>query len=486
MYYFYNKYCYPLIIRSIKNIFRLNLFLAVVLLFASCKTQVKEPVENLSLEKIKKRGKLIAITGYNAYSYFIYKGRTMGYEYELLKRFADKLGVEVEIKILKDIDKMFELLSKGDGDLISFNLTVTNERKQKCDFTTHLNTTHQVLVQRKPKNWRSLTADEISDQLIRNPINLEYKTIYVRKGSAYKRRLENLEEEIGSKIKIIEAADSLSVEDLIEQVAVGKIDFTVADENIARLNQAYFSNIDISTRISFPQRIAWAVKKGADDFLEALNEWISEFKQSLDYYVIYDRYYNQRTYYKARRNSKYFLSENGGISKYDYLIKQYADTIGWDWRLLSSLIFQESKFNPKAKSWAGAVGLMQLLPETGKAHGAENLTDPEENIRAGVDYIRWLDKYWSKTITDNNERIKFILASYNIGFGHVEDARRLANKYGHNPNIWENNVDQYLLKKSKPKFYNDDVVKNGYCNGKETYVYVKNIMRRYERYSQFI
>ena len=121
-----------------------------------------------------------------------------------------------------------------------------------------------------------------------------------------------------------------------------------------------------------------------------------------------------------------------------------------------------------------------------RAHGAEDLYDPEQNIRAGVDYIRWLDKYWSRQIADKEERKKFVLASYNIGFGHIEDARRLAEKYGADPNIWFGNVDKYLLRKSKPKYYNDEVVRNGYSNGKETYAYVKNIIQRYERYSQFI
>lgn len=464
-----------------------TILLSLLLLFISgCNSNVKSPSENLSIEKIKKRGKLVAITGFNAYSYFIYKGKVMGYEYELLKRFADRLGVDVEIVVSKDINEMFDLLDRGVGDLIAFNLTVTNERKEKVDFTTHLNTTHQVLVQKKPNNWRKITLDEINDQLIKNPMDLEQKSVTVRNGSAYKTRLENLSEEIGGLINIIEAPDSQSTEDLIEQVAEGEIEYTVSDENIARLSHAYYSNLDIGTHISFPQKIAWAVKKGSENFLGEINTWIEDFRTKVDYYVIYDRYYKHRSYYKARRASKYYLSEGGGISKYDKLIKEYADSINWDWKLLASLVFQESKFKPNVKSWAGAVGLMQLLPETGKAHGAEDLLDPEQNIRAGADYISWLDKYWSKTITENEERIKFILASYNIGFGHIEDARRLAKKNGADPNIWHGNVEEYLLKKAKPKYYNDEVVRNGYCNGKETYAYVKNVIQRFERYSQFI
>jgi len=466
------------------RIFSITLFCFGLLI--GCNSNIKNPSENPSIEKIKKRGKLIAITGFNAYSYFIYKGKTMGYEYELLKKLGDRLGVDVEIKISKNIEEMFELLEKGEGDLIAFNLTVTNERKQKIDFTTHLNTTHQVLVQRKPKNWRKLTLDKINDLLIKNPIDLEYKTVHVRKGSAYTARLENLSEEIGGYIDIIEDADSVSTEDLIEKVANGEIEFTVSDENVAKLNQAYYSNLDIGTHISFPQKIAWAVKKGSSDFLNELNIWIEEIKKEVDYYVIYDRYYKYRSYYKYRRNSKFFLNDGGGISKFDNLLQKYAKTIGWDWKLLASLVFQESNFKTDVKSWAGAVGLMQLLPETGKAYGAANLLDPEENIKAGVKYIKWLDKYWSKFIEDENERINFILASYNIGFGHIEDARKLSEKYGANPNVWTDNVANYLLKKSKAKYYNDEVVRNGYCNGKETFSYVKNVIQRYQRYSQFI
>ena len=462
------------------------LFIFAILTLQNCNTNIKAPSEHLSIEKIKKRGKLIAITGFNAYSYFVYKGKTMGYEYELLQKLGKRLGVEVEIKISRDIKEMFEMLENGEGDLIAFNLTVTNGRREKADFTTHINTTHQVLVQRKPKNWRRLTRDGINDSLIKNPIDLEFKTVYVRNSSSYKERMENLAEEIGGHIDIIEAPDSVSTEELIEQVAEGKIEYTISDENVAKLSSAYFSNIDIATHISFPQKIAWAVKKGSTDFLAELNTWITELKTEVDYYVIYDRYYKYRSYYAARKSSKYFLSEGGEISKFDNLFKIYADSINWDWKLLASVSFQESKFKPDAQSWAGAVGLMQLLPETGKAHGAENLLDAEQNIRAGADYIKWLDKFWLKKIKNKDERIKFILASYNIGFGHIEDARKLAKKYGADQNIWTNNVEDYLLKKSKPKYYNDEVVRNGYCNGKETHAYVKNIINRYERYLQFI
>jgi membrane-bound lytic murein transglycosylase F len=457
-----------------------------LLFFFSCQSNFENSFQHLSIEKIKKRGKLIAITGFNAYSYFIYKGRTMGFEYEMLQRFAKRLGVDVEIKISKNINEMFELLDDGEGDLIAFNLTVTKDRLEDYDFTNYLNITNQVLVQRKPENWRRMNSDQINKSLIRNPIDLEGKVIFVRKGSAYKSRLENLSNEIGGHIEIIEAQDTVSIEDLMEKVAKGEINFTVSDDNVAALNQEFYPNLDIETQLSFPQKVAWAVRKGSTDFLQELNSWLDEIKKTNDFYVIYDRYYKYRNYYTARKRSKYFLSDSGLISPFDALIKKYADSIKWDWRLLASMIYEESNFKTDTKSWAGAIGLMQLLPETGNAHGVEDLLDPENNIKAGVNYLKWLDNFWKKHIENDTERIKFILASYNIGFGHIEDARRLAEKYGSNENIWTKNVEYYLLKKSNPNYYNDEVVKNGYSNGRETVAYVKRVMQRYERYSQFV
>lgn len=473
-------------IRRKTNIF-LKYFTFLVLFFfaASCKKQPKEKISN-SLQKIKDRGRLIAITGYNAYSYFIYRGRTMGFEYELLNKFSKRLGVGVEIKLFKDIDEMFQYLEEGKGDLIAFNLTVTKERKERFDFTHSINTTQQVLVQRKPKNWRRLTMDQINDSLIKNPLELENKTVYVRKSSAFYTRLRNLSDENGIDINIISADDSLSMEDLIEQVAKGEIDFTIADDNIAKLNKEYYSNIDVNTKISFPQKIAWAVNKNSQALLKELNKWLDDFKKQVDFHVIYQRYYDHKIYYKKRRKSGYLLKEGGDISEYDDIIKKDAKKINWDWRLIAALIYQESKFDSDVKSWAGAIGLMQLLPETGAAFGAQNLLDPKQNIEAGIRYLKWLDEYWKKEIKNKNERIKFVLASYNLGFGHIEDARNLAEKYGKNKNVWENNVEVFLLKKSSPKYYNDEVVKNGYCLCRETVKFVKDILQRYQRYKQFI
>ena len=157
----------------------------------------------------------------------------------------------------------------------------------------------------------------------------------------------------------------------------------------------------------------------------------------------------------------------------------------WDWRLLASQAYQESRFNPAARSWAGATGLLQLMPRTAQQFGVTNPLDPEDNLRGGVRFLQWLKDYWAKRIPDEGERLKFVLASYNTGQGHVEDAQRLAEKHGGDPQRWED-VSYWLLQKSKQQFSNDPVVKFGFCRGIEPVTYVSLIMDRFDHYRQFV
>jgi len=191
---------------------RFYYFFLTVLVFININCTKKEEHKQTELDKIKERGKIVALTGYNAYSYFIYKGQPMGFEYELLNQFGKYLGVDVEIKVVKNINDMFTLLNEGKGDLIAFNLTVTKERSKKVAFSHHTNTTTQVLVQRRPKNWRRMTLDQIRKRIITNPIDLEGKTVYVRSASSYISRLKNLSDEIGGDINVKIAEPDLTTE----------------------------------------------------------------------------------------------------------------------------------------------------------------------------------------------------------------------------------------------------------------------------------
>lgn len=440
----------------------------------------------IDLDDINSKKKLVAITGYNDYSYFIYKGSIMGYEYELLKSLADHLNLELEIKIVHDIDEMFRVLNNGEGDLISYNLTITKSRKDHVTFTHHHRTTHQVLVQSKPKNWRKMKLHQIDDKLLHSPTDLIGKEIHVVQGSSYIERLKNLSDEIGEELNIIEAPLGTSSDELAEMVANGEIKYTVNDKNLADLHCFQYPILDSRMAISLEQRVAWAVRKNSPQLLEAINSWILKMRKHSDYYEIYNKYFTMRKSYRDRVKSDYFSNTGGGISPYDDLVKDESKNIGWDWRLLSSLIYQESEFKPNTKSWVGARGLMQLMPATAKEFGVTKITDPRDNVKGGVRYLKWLTDYWREDITDSTERIKFVMASYNTGQGHIRDAQRLTKKYGGNPSIWYDNVEKFLLKKSKPKFYKDEVVRFGYARGVEPTKYVKEIMERYDQYMQFV
>ena len=437
---------------------------------------------NFDLNKIKQRGKLIALTDNSSTSFYIYKGDSLGYEYELLNSFSQEIGVQLQLVIAKNLDSVFDQLNNGKADIIAANLTVTKERANFVDFSEPFMQVPQVLVQRKPQGWENMTSAEQNKKLIKNTVDLSGKTIVVRKGTSFYSRLMSLSEEIGEKINIMQVPGEVSTEQLISMVANGKIDYTIADENIALSNQTYYSNIDVAAPISFPQNIAWAIRKDSPDLLKKLNSWIENRKDSKESTELYAKYFKRK---KSNENgiAKYTGYSNGAISEYDELIKTYSKKIDWDWQLLASMIYQESHFSPTARSWAGANGFMQLVPETAKHYGLDTIdATAEQSLKAGTSYIQDLDNYWKKYIPDKQERIKFVLASYNAGLGHIVDARNLAAKYGKKQNVWKDNVEYMILQKSNPMIYNDPVVKCGYCRGVETYLYVKEIMSRYNYY----
>jgi membrane-bound lytic murein transglycosylase F len=462
----------------------LGLLLIVIVSFSCNRTTVKEPAKNneLKLEQIMKAGVLRVVTDFSSTSYFIYRGQPMGYQYEMLQELANHLGVKLEVIVNNDLEQKFKMLENDDIDLIAVNLTVTKERKEKMDFTVPNIQTRQVLVQRKPENWRYLSASAIEDSVIRNQLDLAQKKVCVSRNSSYINRLCNLSEEIGDSINIVEMDED--DEKLIEMVAKGQIDYTVCDEQIAQVNDSYFDNLDIATPVSFSQNLAWAVAKGAVSLKQTIDSWLIDFKNTRKYAMIYRKYFRNKRSAEIIE-SDYFSSASGKLSPYDALIKEYSEEIGWDWRLLASLIFQESRFNPQAKSWAGAFGLMQLMPTTGHRFGVGPTSPPRMQIRAGIMYIQWLDERLLD-IKDPAERIKFILAAYNIGLGHVLDARALADKNDKNPDVWDGNVAEFLLSKADPKYYTDPVVKYGYCRGTETYQYVADVIERYGHYRNLV
>ena len=448
-----------------------------LLLLAGCKLDadqphfVTQPTVELDLKEIQQRGELNVVLDNNSVSYFIYKGNPMGYEYELLQRLAKHLKVSLKIKVISSIDEAFTLLNTGETDIVAFPLSITKDRTNYFAFTDAHYVTTQVLVQNKQ-----------SKKLVETPFELIGQEVFVKNGSSFKTRLKNLSEEIGGEIIVKEDTIDGETESLIQGVADGKIKFTVADRTIAVVNSWYYPNLDINMPISLPQQIGWALRKNSPQLVKATNSWLKGIKSSAIYQVIYNKYFNSPRFSMITNTSDYSSLSGNKLSPYDDQLKVGAKILGWDWRLLASVVYQESNFNPSIKSWAGAVGLMQVMPETGEYFGVSNIEDPSQNIKVGVRFLKFLDNEWAKTVTDSTERVKFVLASYNVGLSHILDARNLANKYGRSPVKWDNNVEYMLSQKSNPKYYRDKVVAAGYCRCYGPIVYVKEVLNRFEEY----
>lgn len=405
----------------------------------------------------------------------------MGLEYEILKEFAKDLGVQLEIKMVPNIDEIATLLNKGEGDIISCNLTITKERSKIFAFTKSYLRSSQVLVQRKPKDWRSMKTREWKEQVITDPLQLIQKTVYVWKNSSYYNRLIYLQEELGDTIYIEGVDGDVIPEELIEQVSEGIIDYTVTDENVAKMNSRFYTNLNIDLNLSIKQQIAFAMRKESPILLERLNTWLEDFMQTSTFRYIKHKYLDI-SQFSSKAQDEYSTLGGKRISKFDKSIKKVAKEFKWDWRLLAALIYQESKFKTEQTSWAGAYGLMQFMPGTGPSYGVYPNSPPDVQIRGGMKKLNKNFSDWDM-VSDSIQRIKFTLATYNAGLGHVQDARLLAKKYGDNQNIWDNNVEKYILLLSKPKYYREKGLKNGYLRGTETYNYVREIFSRYTEYS---
>lgn len=436
------------------------------------------------LNVFRERGKITAITDINSTNYFIYRGTQMGFHYDLLKSFSSYTGLDIEIITSNDINASVEMLKSGRADIIASGLGEKLGRNADITLTDAVAVTGQVLIQRKPNRWSVLSEEELRKSLINDVSQLAGKTIYVQTGSTSAETIKSINENTGGRFSVVEIP--YETDKIISMVARRIIDYAVCDENVASVNSMYNPIIDANTIISQPEPLSWGIRKeGSVQLAEVVNEWLQMIKGSGLYAILYANYFRNENLARIVRSDFYTLT-TGKMSAWDNYIKAYSDSLNWDWRLLASLIYQESGFRHDARSFAGAYGLMQVLPSTGRYFGVDVTSSPLNNIKGGVLYLRYLQKLFEDKIPDENERLKFILAAYNAGEGNVLDAMRLAEKYGRNPMLWDDNVAYFLLKKSDPEYYNDPVVQFGYCRGAEPVAYVSEILARYSDYRNII
>src|SRR5215213_6044693 len=443
-----------------------------------------EPVKR-DLAQIRERGELVVLAPYNSTTYFVYRGEPLGYEYELLRAFAEAQGLKLKMVVVTDPKSLLPLLNSGEGDLAAARLVATPETEAQAAFTHALYQTEPALVQQAEgpaaaskvaeKAMAPGPADptpevDIPARLITAPAQLAGKRVDLPEKSPYERTLVELADEISGDIHVVELGE-LQDEALARKVARGEVEFTVMQANLAALKEAEFSNLKVRPVVGRAHAVAWAVRRNSPQLLSGLNGWIEEKKKEGLLARLYRKYFVDMRGHIERAASDYLTSSTGKICPYDELMKTHAAEIGWDWRLLVSQAYQESRFKPDAKSWAGAQGLLQLMPGTARQVGVRNALDPEDNVRGATRYLKWLTDFWDERVEDEGERLKFILASYNTGASHVEDAQRLASKYGGDPLRWDD-VSYWLLQKSTQQYSTDEVVKFGFCRGLEPVNYV--------------
>lgn len=410
-------------------------------------------------------------TLYSPESYFIYRGQEMGYDYELVTALAVDKDMVLKFDIAPSLSRAVELLDSGMVDLIAYEVPITAEYKEKVVACGPENITTQVLVQ--PKKGE--------EELITDVTDLVGKDVYVEADSKYEARIRNLNEELGGGIKIHPVnRDTLITEDLIAMVSDGEIPLTVVDSDIARINKTYYADLDITLPLSFEQRSGWAVAPNRKWLGDSIDAWLNEDSHRSEQAQLLKRYFEMS---KSEPGNGRFNIAAGRVSPFDHLFKQYAANYGWDWKLLASQAYVESKFDSTAVSWAGARGLMQIMPRTARGYGqsAKTVMKNDVAIETALKFLRDLDKQLTPLVPDEAERKKFVLASYNTGLGHVRDAMALAKKHGLNPAKWDNNVAKAILWKSNPKYYKDPVVKFGYSRGRETFDYVNRIYAYYSK-----
>jgi len=272
-------------------------------------------------------------------------------------------------------------------------------------------------------------------------------------------------------ITIVPVQNSNPWEDLMSN----KVDILVVDARNDTIPGEYQADVISSIELNDYNHV-WVVRKGDYDLLQHLNYWFGHYKQTKEYDDLVSKYYRRYRGFPISPSKPVSI-----LSPYDSLIKKYSKTIDWDWRLLASLIFQESKFSMSAQSSRGAHGLMQIRHTTAKQFNIEDIYDPEQNIKAGTLLIKRLQKMYSTKVLDSINSVKFVLAAYNAGEGRIEDVRKFAKHKGANPNDW-NSVTEVI-----PLMRNLDniplgLIRLGTFNGVETVSFVNDVLSRYNDY----
>ena len=417
------------------------------------------------LEQIQHDGVLLVATRNSPTTYFEGPDGATGFEYDLVSQFAKELNVKVKIITPSNLADILSLVSQDQVHFAAAGLTVTEARKDWVRFGPPYQTITQQLVYRMGTGNRK--PRKIND--------LVGKHIEVVADSSHVEQLEELQAS-QPKLEWVENPE-LDSDELLNLVWEQVIDYSIADSNEVKLNKRFYPELNAAFDISKPQELAWAFPIGDDDSLyKAASAFINKMKSSGELSILLDRYYGHIERFNFAGTRTYIRHIHKRLPKYMDFFEKAAEKNQLDWRLLAAIGYQESHWDPDARSPTGVRGIMMLTMPTAEYLGIENRTDPEQSIQGGAIYIKKLIARIPKQI-EEPDRTWFALAAYNVGLGHLEDARIITQKRGGNPNAWRD-VKENLPLLSRRKWYKQ--TKHGYARGREPVRYVEYIRSYYD------
>ena len=419
---------------------------------------------------VKKHRVLRVLTRNNAVSYFLLRGEAAGFDHDLMKRFADGLDVRLQMVVPPSHADLVPWLLQGKGDVIAASYTVTPERGKQVAFSVPYLEIQELLVQRA------------SEPVLKSLADLRGRRIRVRAGTSYQTTLERLRAK-GAAFTMELARSDEETEQLIAEVAAGEVDLTVVDSHIYQAERVWRTDVVAAFPLEPGEKkqLAFAVRPKDKELKAALDRYVHQTYKGLEYNLSWRRYFeDSRIATELRAQDAGTLQ---GLSTYDPLFRKYAKEYGFDWRLLAAQAYQESRFDPAARSLAGAIGLFQVLPGTARELGFQRLENAEDCAHAGIKHLaRLADRL--ETTLPVQQRMRFALAAYNAGWGHLADARQLARARSLDPDKWFKNVERAMLLLQQPAYYAH--ARHGYVRGTEPVRYVSEIQSRYENYLKLV
>ncbi len=435
--------------------------LSLLIVFFTTLTSCSQPLSQL--EQIKQRGELIVLSRYSPTTYHTKGEHFSGLEYDLARQFAKRLGVKLKIVIPDNLREMIHLLELNRADLAAAGLTITPNREKHIRFgPVYQEVTQQLVYRQGNKRPKNLTA-------------LHNGLLEVVADSSHIEQLQQHRQEIPklrwTTNKLLDSSH------LLELLQLEMIDYTIADSNEVTALQNHLPELRVAFDISEPQSLAWAMPLSEDNSLyDEVTRFFEDITASGSLDRLIEKYYGhvrRFDYVDTRAIYRKLLTE---LPKYQSLFEQAADRYGHDWRLLAAIAYQESHWNPEAVSNTGVKGLMMITSATAKEMNIDDREDPEQSIEAGAAYLDMLRHRLPERIREP-DKTWLALAAYNIGLGHLEDARILTENNGQNPDRWPD-VKNHLPLLSKKKWYRQ--TRHGYARGREPVRYIENIRRYYD------